>query len=55
MASMEETRKQKDSDDRDDAVMAADDTGMLETQHVVLEEEILEHTQPENAPRENDA
>jgi hypothetical protein len=40
------------NEELDEAVIAADDTGMLAEQHVVIEEEILEATQPEDNPPE---
>jgi hypothetical protein len=40
-------------DELDDAVIAADDTGLIQSQHEIAEEEILEDIQPdENAPEE---
>lgn len=47
---MENTPKPDRSDEFDEAVIAADDTGLLASQHLVVEEEILEHTEPGQEP-----
>jgi hypothetical protein len=52
MGVMEKAPKPDNGDERDDAVMAADDTGLLASQHLVVEEEILEHTEPPEEERD---
>ena len=41
-----DTEIEDDEDERDDAVIAADDTGMLSNQRAIDDEEIREHTEP---------
>jgi hypothetical protein len=39
-------------DELDDAIINADDTGMIAQQHLIVEEEVLLGTQPEEEPEE---
>jgi hypothetical protein len=51
---MEKKSDRFDNDELDDAVIAADDTGMIAEQHVVVEEELLESTQPDEDASEDE-
>ena len=43
-----------DNDDLDEAVTAADDTGMIAAEHLITEESILEATEPEEGADEDE-
>lgn len=47
MEAMEEKPNRLKNDELDDAIIAADDTGLITEQHAIIEEEILEHVTPE--------
>lgn len=44
---MQEKPNRLQDDELDDAIIAADDTGMITEQQLIAEEEILEHVTPE--------
>lgn len=47
MEPMQEKPNRLQDDELDDAIIAADDTGMITEQQVIVEEQILEHVTPE--------
>ena len=54
MEAMQEKPNRLQDDELDDAIIAADDTGMISEQQLIAEEEILEHVRPEDDAAEEE-